>query len=75
MCVYESKMTSEKQLPFGQNTLKEEKDKSQNIEGDSDEVGLQARRNSIENDQQTTTLRTSECTSELSKGSKEQNEK
>ena len=68
-------MTSEKQLPFGQNTLKEEKDKSQNIEGDSDEVGLQARRNSIENDQQTTTLRTSECTSEQSKGHKEQNEK
>ena len=75
MCVYESKMTSEKQLPFGQNTLKEEKDKSQNIEGDSDEVGLQARRNSIENDQQTTTLRTSECTSQQSKEHKEQNEK
>ena len=48
---------------------------AQNIGGDSDEVGLHARRNSIENDQQTTTLRTSECTSEQSKGHKEQNEK
>jgi hypothetical protein len=68
-------MTIEKQLPFEKITRKEDRDKGQNIKEDSDEVGLQARRNSIENDQQTTTLRTSECTSELSKGSKEQNEK
>ena len=55
--------------------MKEDEDKGKNIEGHSGEVGLHARRNSIENDQQTTTLRTSECTSEQSKEHKEQNEK
>jgi hypothetical protein len=66
-------MTSEKQLPFGQNTRKEVKDKAENIEGHSESVGQHARKNGIENDKQTTMLRTFECTSELSKGSKEQN--
>ena len=68
-------MTSEKQLPFGQNTRKEVKDKAEKIEGHSESVGLHARTNGIEIDEQTTTLRISECTSELSKGSKEQNKK
>jgi hypothetical protein len=43
-------MTSEKQLPFEQNTRKEVKDKGKNIEGHSGEVGLQARTRSTTND-------------------------
>ncbi len=49
-------MTSEKQLPFEQNTRKEEKFRAQNIEGNSDDKGLHARTNSIENDKESTTL-------------------
>ncbi len=49
-------MTSEKQLPFGQNTRKEVKDKAKNIEGHSGEVGLHARTRSTTNDKESTTL-------------------
>ena len=49
-------MTSEKQLPFEQNTRKEVKDKGKNIEGHSGEVGLQARTKSTTNDKESTTL-------------------
>ena len=41
------KMTSDKQLPFGQNTGKEDKDMAQNIEEHSGGVRLQAGTNSI----------------------------
>ena len=40
-------LRGEKQLPFGQNTMKEDKDKAQNIEGHSREVGQHARTSGI----------------------------
>ncbi len=54
-------LTSEKQLPFGQNTMKEERDKAQNIEGHSGEVELQARTNGNTIGKETRKLRSSEC--------------
>ena len=54
--VEKRKTTSEKQLPFGQNTGKEDKDMAQNIEEHSGGVRLQAGTNSIENDKETTKL-------------------
>jgi hypothetical protein len=68
-------MTSEKQLPFGQNTRKEVKDRAENIEGHSGEVGLHARKNGNENDKETQTLRSSECINGRTMGRKKQNEK
>ena len=68
-------MTSEKQLPFERNAEKEMKDKAQNIEGDSEEVRHHARTNSIENDQESTTLRSSEWIKGRTMGHKKQNKK
>ena len=67
------KMTSEKQLPFGQNTGKEDKDMAQNIEEHSGGVRLQAGTNSIENDKETTELLPSEWINGTTMGHKEQN--
>ena len=66
-------MTSEKQLPFERNTVKEMKDKAQNIEEHSEEVGLHARTNSTENDKESTTLRSSEWIKARTMGHKKQN--
>ena len=68
-------MTSEKQLPFGQNTRKEVKDKDKNIEGHSGEVGLHARTRSTTNDKESTTLRSSGWFKGRTLWHKEQNEK
>ena len=68
-------MTSEKQLPFGQNTGKEDKDMAQNIEEHSGGVRLQAGTNSIENDKETTELLPSEWIHGTTMGCKEQNTK
>ena len=68
-------MTSEKQLPFERNTEKEMKDKAQNIEGHSEEVGLHARTNSTENDKESTTLRSSDWIKARTMGHKKQNKK
>ena len=68
-------MTSEKQLPFEQNTRKEVKDKAQNIGGHSREVGLHARTNGIENDKETPMSRSSECITGGSMERKEQTRK
>ncbi len=54
-------MTSEKQLPFDQNTRKEVKDKAQNIGGHSGEVGLNALTNGIEKDKEIPMSRSSGC--------------
>ena len=68
-------MTSEKQLPFERNTEKEMKDKAQNIEGHSEEVGLCARTNSIKNDKESTKLLSSEWITGSTMGLKKQNKK
>ena len=68
-------MTSEKQLPFGQNTRKEVEDKAENIEGNSERVGLHARTNGIENDQESTKLRSPEWIKGRTMGHKKQNKK
>ena len=49
--------------------------RAHNIEGHSGHVWLHAQTNGIANDQEITTLLTSECTSQQSKEHKEQNEK
>ena len=64
-----------KQLPFGQNTMKEDEDKGKNIEGHSGEVGLHARTRSTTNDKESTTLRSSGCFKGRTLGHKEKNEK
>ena len=66
---------SEKQLPFGQNTRKEDKDKAQNIEGHSREVGQHARTSGISNDTETKKLSSYECSDGSAMGHREQNEK
>jgi hypothetical protein len=68
-------MTSEKQLPFERNTEKEMKDEAQNIEGHSEEEGQHARTNSIENDQESTTLLSSEWIKGRTMGHRKQNKK
>ena len=68
-------MTSEKHQPFEQNTRKEEKVLSQNIEGHSEEVGRHTGTNSIENDKETTELLSSECIKGTTMGCKTQNKK
>ena len=68
-------MTSEKQLPFEQNTEKEMEDRAQNIEGHSEEVRLYARTNSIENEKESTKLLTLEWISGRTMGRKKQNKK
>ena len=47
MWVDEMEQQEEKQLPFGQNTKKEDKGEAQNIEGHSVEVGQHARTSGI----------------------------
>ena len=68
-------MTIKKHQPFEQNTRKEDKAKGQNIEEHSGEVRLQAGTNSIENDQESTTLRSSEWIKGRTMGHKKQNKK
>ena len=64
-----------KQLPFGQNTMKEDEDKGKNIEGHSGEVGLHARTRSTTNDKESTTLRSSGWFKGRTQEHKEQNKK
>ena len=68
-------MTNEKHQPFEQNMRKEEQVRAQNIEGHSEEVGLQAGTNSIENDKETTELLPSEWIHGTTMGCKNQNKK
>ena len=68
-------MTSKKHQPFEQNTRKEDKDMAKNIEEHSGQVRLQAGTNSIENDQESTKLRSPEWIKGRTMGHKKQNKK